>query len=88
MEINNQLFFCFCKKPSLQVRAKIISPTKPATLAASSESCKLRDSSPTALAIGEDEIDEFFILLGCPWTFLDPKFVTARLPSHTAHSTS
>jgi hypothetical protein len=86
MKIDNQLFFCFSKKPSLQVRAKIISPTKPATLAASSESCELRDSPPTTLAIGENEVNEFFILFSCPRTFLDPEFVTARLPSHIAQS--
>lgn len=43
---------------------------------------KLGDSSPAALAIGTDEVDELPVFLGCPWTFFQPNLVTARLSSH------
>lgn len=33
MEINNKLLFCFSEEASLQVRTKIVSPTKSATFA-------------------------------------------------------
>lgn len=82
MEINDQLFFRFSKEASLQVGAEIVGPTEPATLATAAKPSELRDSSPATLAIRENEVDELLILLGCPWPFLNAKFVTARLPSH------
>ena len=85
MEINDQLFFRFCKEASLQVGTEIVGPTEPATLATAAKAGQLRDSSPATLAICEDEVDELLILLGCPWPFLNPKFVAARLPSHYSH---
>lgn len=83
MEINDQLFFRFSKEASLQVGAEIVGPTEPATLATAAKPSELRDSSPATLAIRENEVDELLILLGCPWPFLNAKFVTARLPSHS-----
>lgn len=82
MKINNQLFFGISEEASLQVRAEIVSPAKTTTLAAAAESGKLRNSTPTALAISENEVDEFFIFLSRPRPFLHPKLVTARLSSH------
>lgn len=82
MKINNQLFFGFSEKTSLQVRAEIISPTKAATFATTTEAGKLGDGSPTALAIGENKVDEFFVFFSCPRPFFHSKFVTARLPAH------
>lgn len=44
--------------------------------------CKLGKSSPAAMAIGEDEVDECLVLFTCPWPFLQSHFLTAWLPSH------
>ena len=46
------------------------------------ETCKLRNRSPATLAITEDEVDEFHILVRSPRAFLQSNFVAARLPSH------
>ncbi|BAT75927.1 hypothetical protein VIGAN_01386300 [Vigna angularis var. angularis] len=83
MEINNKLLLCLCEESSLQVWAKIISPTKATTLATTPKASKLWHSTPTTLAIGENEVDELLVFLCSPWTFLHPKFVTAGLPPHT-----
>jgi len=72
MEINNQLLFCFTKESPLQVWSEIISPPKPATLTAPSKAGQLRSGPPTALAIGEDEVDELLVLLSSPRPFLHP----------------
>ena len=82
MKINNQLLFSFTEEASLEVRSKIVSPAEAAALPASSEASEFRDSAPTALAIGENEVDEFLVLLSRPWPFLYPKLVTAWLPPH------
>lgn len=47
-----------------------------------SETCKLRNSSPTALAIGENEVDELLVFFSSPRPFLQSNFVTAWLPPH------
>lgn len=57
MEINDKLFLRVSKETSLQVRSEIISPAKAAALPASPEASKLGDGSPTAVTIGDDEID-------------------------------
>jgi len=72
MKINDQLLFLIAKKPSLQIRAEIISPSKPTTLATPFKASKLRNSSPTALPTGEDEVNEFLVLLSSPRPFLHP----------------
>lgn len=82
MKINNQLLFSFTEEASLEVRSKIVSPPEAAALPASSEAGEFRDGAPTALAIGENEVDEFLVLLSRPWPFLYPKLVTAWLPPH------
>lgn len=46
------------------------------------ETCKLGNSSPAALAIGENEVDELLVFFSCPWPFLQSNFVTAWLPPH------
>lgn len=43
---------------------------------------KLGKSSPTALAIGEDEVDELLVFFNSPWPFLQAYFVTTWLPPH------
>ncbi|WVZ12898.1 hypothetical protein V8G54_017428 [Vigna mungo] len=83
MEINDKLFFCLCEEASLQVRPQIISPAKTTTLTTTAKTSKLGNSTPTALAIGENEVYELFVFLSSPWTFLHSKFVTARLPPHS-----
>lgn len=72
MKINDQLLFLIGKKSSLQIRSKIISPSKPTALTTPFKASKLRNGSPTALAVGEDETNEFLVLLGSPRPFLDP----------------
>jgi len=84
MEINDKLLLCFSEESSLQVWAKIISPTKATTLATTPKASKLWHSTPTALTIGENEVDELLVFLCSPWTFLHPKFVTAGLPPHNS----
>lgn len=45
--------------------------------------CKLRNSTPTTVAIGtEDEVDELLVFFGGPWPLLQPDFVAARSPPH------
>lgn len=46
------------------------------------KTCKLRDSSPATLSIGEDEVDKLLVFFGCPWPLLQPDFNAARLSSH------
>ncbi|RDX77035.1 hypothetical protein CR513_42901, partial [Mucuna pruriens] len=87
MEINNKLLLCLCEEASLQVRAKIISPAKATTLATTPKASELWHSTPTALAICENEVDELLVFLCSPWAFLHPKFVTAGLPPHSTNTT-
>lgn len=82
MKINDQLLFSFSEKASLEVRAEIISPTEAAAFAAAAEAGELRDCPPTALAIGEYEVDELLVFLGSPRAFFNAEFVAARLPAH------
>lgn len=82
MEVNNKVLFCFSEETSLQVRAKIVSPAKPATLATTPKPGKLWNGSPAAVTIGENEVDELLVFLSSPWSFLHLKFVTAGLPPH------
>ena len=82
MEINNKLFFILVKKATLQVGPEVISPTEAATLAASPESGKLRDGTPTTLAMHKNEVDQLLVFFSSPGSFFDTKLVTARLPPH------
>lgn len=82
MEVNNKLFFSLIKEAALQVGAEVISPPEAAALAAAAEASELGDGPPAALAVSEDEIDQFLVFLGCPRPFLHTKLVTTWLPSH------
>ena len=72
MEINDQFFFVITKEATFQVGAEVVSPTEAAALATAAKSGEFWDGSPTALAIGEDEGDQFPILLCCPRPLLYP----------------
>lgn len=82
MEVDDKLLFDFVEEAALQVGTEIVSPTEAAALTAAAEAGELRDSPPTAMAIGEDEGNKLVVLIRSPWAFLDTKFVTARLSSH------
>lgn len=82
MEVNNKLFFSLIKEAALQVGAEVISPPEAAALAAAAEASELGDGPPAALAVSEDEIDQFLVFLGCPRPFLHTKLVTTWLSSH------
>lgn len=82
MEINNKLFLSFIKEATLQVWPEVISPSEAATFATSAKTGELWDCPPTALAMSEDEIDQFLVFLSCPRPFLHTKLVTTRLPYH------
>ena len=82
MEVNDQFLLKIREKASFKVRPKVIGPSKSATFATSQETSKFRDSPPTALAIGEDEIDKLLVLFSSPWPLLQPNFITTRLSSH------
>lgn len=84
MEVNDHFLFILGQKASLQVWPQVIGPPQPATLSTPQQSCKLGNSPPTALAMGEDEVDELLVLFSCPWPFLQSNFVTARLSSHSS----
>lgn len=82
MKINHQLFFSFTEEASLEVRPKIVRPTEAAALAATTEPGELRNSPPTALAVGKNEVDELLVLLSRPRPFLYPELVAAWLSPH------
>lgn len=50
------------------------------------ETCELGHSSPAALTIGEDEVDQLPVLLCCPGPLLQPHLITAWLPPHASTS--
>lgn len=82
MQINNKLLFIFIEEASLQVRPKVIRPAESTTLAAAAEAGELGDGTPATLAVSENKIDQFFVLLGCPRPLLHAQLVTTRLPTH------
>lgn len=88
MEINDHLLLVIREKTSLKVWSEIVSPTKSATLATPKKTSKLRNSSPTTLSIGKDEVYELPVFFCSPWSFLQPYFVTAWLSSHFSLSPS
>ena len=84
MKVNDHFLLEIGEKASFKVGSKVISPPKPTTLSTSQEAGELRESPPTALAIGEDEVDELLVFLSCPWPFLQPYLLTTWLSSHFA----
>lgn len=82
MEVNDKLLLSFIKEASFQVRPEVVSPPEAAALAAAPEASELGDCAPTALAMCEEKIHQFLVLLSSPWPFLHTKLVTTRLPSH------
>lgn len=82
MEVNDHLLLVIREKTSLKVWSKIICPTKSTTLATPEKTGKLRNSSPTTLSMGEDEVHELPVFICTPWSFLQSYFVTAWLSPH------
>lgn len=82
MEVNDHLLLVIREKTSLKVWSKIICPTKSTTLPTPEKTGKLRNSSPTTLSMGEDEVHELPVFVCTPWSFLQPYFVTAWLSPH------
>ncbi|KAL6007937.1 hypothetical protein ACLOJK_033442 [Asimina triloba] len=82
MEVDNQLLLCISQEASFEIRPEVVGPPQPAALAAAKEAGELGNSSPAALAIGEDEVDELLVFLGGPWPLLHAQLVTAGLSAH------
>lgn len=82
LKVNNHLLFMVSKIPSLNPRAKIISPSQPATLTASKQPSIERNSPPITRAMLLNKRDQNNVFFRSPRAFLDAKFVTARRTTH------
>lgn len=82
MKINDQLLLRLVEEAPLQVGAEVVGPAEAAALPAAAKAGQFGDGPPTALAIGEDEVNELLVFLGRPRALLHPELVTTRLPTH------
>lgn len=82
MEADDELVFVFREVASLEIRAEIVDPAKPAALAAAEQSSSFRERPPATFTVELDVADEALVFLFGPCSFVCVLFLTTGRPPH------
>jgi hypothetical protein len=82
LEVDDNGFFVGCEVAAPDAGAEVVGPSEAAALAEAHEAGVDGHGPPVARAVLLDVGDEDDVLLGRPWTLLDPHLVAARRTPH------
>jgi hypothetical protein len=86
LEVDDDGFFVGCEVAAPDAGAEVVGPSEAAALAEAHEAGVDGHGPPVAGAVLLDVGDEDDVLLGRPWTLLDPHLVAARRTPHLLFS--